>query len=1614
MGALLGSSLLSATKTKNKVAVTTTTTTTNALKKKTKFRKSDSDKEFQHEKDSMYVSVRTIPVAERVAFDKHRLLSVEEWQAIAVVSSQQLQGVDALPSPSSFRKAKLSPSLQQLQLLHKMQSISHVRQLSFSPSMGLAADTLYVSSNTNDDSYDSTTSSHPTNLTTIPTTTASTGQQSSKLRRSETTTTKRDGRYRSIDPVQATVAALPPTPPLLSNKKHRLPLRADVGFPNASIEEIEQKHAEINHETEWEEASPRLIVLVTSDDLGTAVHEEPKRGGRGIPLHELTKPWNGGGLEGMPWAGPELQLAKARNHRHFAGNCEKKKETIQNEDDAHSSTEHNDEDLNRNRPPSLDQHHRGTSRDGSVSTATQRVSNRNQKGNRKRPVPPTNRYSALAPPLDATFSNTFGWRPRPFHDRQPCMAYALACPVRIDFDAGNLEPLLCSLTLYSLPAASSSSSSSSTTRTPFGKASEDFWFPAGDWKGRVDVQSLASAKYQQGSNSGDPEMLLDSWHQRTHKAIFSYQSHDYGNGRDHQRLHVVLQVYKVTHVDGAAAYMANAATANVKNNGSGTPSPKHHATLKLRLQSKFKKRGLEKSDIVLDADIAAHRTNYRANVVYDNFGTQFMTPLCFGVTELFPSTREGKMTGEGAIPETAKWPQGEVQYMQLYAYPNHSESQEDFCERIIKISNGATPKFSENTLEESLGAMYTMQGDDRSWTATSQTYSAISSVSSNASMGSASANTSDLPSPSSKKGRGVLRFMSPRRPSSKKDLASQPQQTQNQQAQLPDAQTMTLPLAAKARLFTSALDVDFLQSMLFSPHDMENRSENGNVTSRRKNKPQPLPKVFVDAAGDSAIMVDPRKEATGAAVSDEEGSSGLTKEEKTPSSGDVQGLPTRKRSSLIRLPALSNKPAGYSDAAEFREVLCLPPRVEKNFDSVDVTPSYRSLLNLLYLYPRLLRLADSQGTSSDQNSSSTFIRHGVGSEKDQKGGHNGKTTRYSIRIRLIQSSTGIDHDTGMVEAVNTALELFHNPAPWAGPPLLNAVYTRIPGDASGAWSAPTSTKQNGKHDGCSHGGGDDIKKGIPLKDEFKLRLPMVLDGSYFLNVALFSVSVHDDLGDDSTSSGGNSSKGGNKSEAGDGGCGVSLHPLAETTIPLSSSTRDSVSGIKATTIIPNGIHRLRLGEFQLQLESRLVSSIHVSDPAVATALRDFPLLASDALDETTSLAGFDRVSELVLVTRQTSSSSRGVKPTPIPEKVPYASLFAKASGSALIAHFQEFFFMHLSNLIAGRSANIEVSGKFLFDNIQSLLEIFRRIKLSIRTSSDRQQGVDRLRLKAFIKGSIDAFDEDLLHVGASSRQAAANSEDDAASEAPESRSSANEPDDSAEEDLHLDFDGGAVRRRHKSSIRSGIDLRIARTFSAMESSVIPFSRVAYGASKADRMRLEAELDHENGRFSYLVDDDETVVTAATGRFSVNEATMADARDAFAEKIKWVTTPKEQLGENIEELDSVNANNKLEGDGWGGVGAPSSSHLPDLRDWRSYSRTLGELGLAKRVQYAAHVMLSPCVAPNVSTLFSPRSDKSQPFPTAKSQLEKEALKSTTQIARKSSIVETGSNRFSVSN
>ena len=194
----------------------------------------------------------------------------------------------------------------------------------------------------------------------------------------------------------------------------------------------------------------------------------------------------------------------------------------------------------------------------------------------------------------------------------------------------------------------------------------------------------------------------------------------------------------------------------------------------------------------------------------------------------------------------------------------------------------------------------------------------------------------------------------------------------------------TPTIDANVAFFTSSLESDFLQAMLQTPSEL-----------MEKRTAKALPQVLIDASGESAIMEDPKN-----------------------STESLLPRQVKKRSDLVRLPCRSSGGGGYAEVSDFREVLFLPPRRSKDY-SADVPPSYRSLFNLLYLYPRLL------------------VR--------QQKGSSGRSQKniYSIRIRLIQSVSEISQSKDVVESRNKLLGCFHNPAPWAGPSMLKSVYLSL-------------------------------------------------------------------------------------------------------------------------------------------------------------------------------------------------------------------------------------------------------------------------------------------------------------------------------------------------------------------------------------------------------------------------------------------------------------------------------------------------------------------------------------------------------------------------------------------
>ena len=1396
----------------------------------------------------MTVAVRTVNVAQRSAFEwSPSLVSIDEWHRIA-------QRLEPKNNNNKAHK-KLSPSLQHLELLHALQSLTTVRQLAFSPSCGIHAD-IFVPwwKDTLEDE------------TTKNTNGSSHNRGAPKLkRRLSSLVEQRDGRYRSIHPVQATVSALPTVPPLLSNKKTRLPMRSDVGFPNASTEEIQRKQMEVQQETEWEEASPRLIVLVTSDDLGTAVQEEKRHG----PSKQHLE-WNGGGLLGMPWAGKELLRTKELSALHFS----RKTSLIANSNNGEENANSNDKIKSNN--------HQEENRDLAA----------------KRKLLEPNRYSVLAPPLDAGYSKTLGWRPRPFHDRPPGMEYLMCWPLEVSFDVKDFEPLVCSLALYSLPTGPRTSDSRETKNGGvYGKMSEEFTFQAGNWDDRIDLDPsifshlLANPKRNKGNNTLDvqaEEDLLENWCKRKQKAIFSYDPLAIPDGKE--SLHWVLQIFRVAHSESGAAYLQNE---HLKRNGS--------VSKLFRGKSPMKQKNSSKNEGNLEVQEAG------VNQFFEKFGTKCMMPLAYGVTPVFPGACDP--SSDSCENDTMNFPKGRVQDLTLYASPSEPESQEDFVRRLSEaahyqaFANGSNSSSSLGTTTQVLDT--TATSELASMTSSALDHS-ISNTASNLTTSSHSdEKTSKLGNnspPHKKKSIAQRIFKSPVKAtrslsgssasashySTNGSVSSNRVLLKNHTNKPSIDKNSFKPLAASVNLFTSKLSVDFLQTMLSEPSDMD-----GFVFKQHPSHGNQVPKILCDVSGDFAVMIEDREM-------------------------------DKKRSNLTRLPC-HRKPAGYIAASEIREILYLPARPEKQYD-LDVPPSYRSHINLLYLYPLLLRLPAPQKNSKVK--------------KDSRG------SVYTVRVRLLRSSFSPDVDqvSGKIVSSNNALEAFHNPYPWAGPALLKEVYTKVPLEA-------TKTK-NAKH------GGQGSKYAQPMRDELKLRLPLVLDGTFYLEFALF------ELVSDST----------------EGGAGVSMQIIGENTIPLSSSSvRDAAGGVRVATVIPNGCHRLGLGDFKFYVESRVISSIHIGDAAVAVALRDFPVAAVNNDNDNVGDRARSMVSRFAPAVGNASAHSTRGDPSR-KEIVTFPTLFSNASNGNLAGHFQLLLYMHLSNLIdpsgTDGSPNRSSHGELMMGCMRSLFEIFNKVKARLDSSTTSSAVMhivasdSRKRFDVFLKKILDDYEESFL-----SPSRLSGIEEEGASDMGsdivdfvEARTGSTTKDGIVDEEEFLDE--GAVRVRHKDSLRTGIDARLSKRGSAgMDiTSVSSFSRVAYGASKLDRLRIEAEMYYEGGRFALPVfDDDETVVTAGTSLHNIAELKRKQMAAASLERQNNGATSLEQQNNGATFL-SIRQDKSGDYFTDSSVKAATAAASRVINDQKKeYSSSDG---LAKKVKTVAKVMLQPCVGPDDSST-SPR-------------------------------------------
>jgi len=260
-------------------------------------------------------------------------------------------------------------------------------------------------------------------------------------------------------------------------------------------------------------------------------------------------------------------------------------------------------------------------------------------------------YSIFAPPIESIASTSKLWRSRPFQDRPPGMKYFVASPLDLILP-GKLtseEPLIGYLSLYYLNKGQSKQSRYGC------RISEDFIFSTGNWKGLnlkeeasqfIQRTLLGTASFQGGKKkSSTSEGSSDKNRRRKKKALFSYDPIALQNVE--QTLFVVLQINRITQTDI------------------------------------FRKQ--KKSFFSLG-------NNYRANgsiakSIYSNFGSQFLSPHCFGI---FPAPVSSTSFGDMRL----SWPQGSVQSCSLFSYPKNSLSEKSFVESLYSIvhENGGNLK----------------------------------------------------------------------------------------------------------------------------------------------------------------------------------------------------------------------------------------------------------------------------------------------------------------------------------------------------------------------------------------------------------------------------------------------------------------------------------------------------------------------------------------------------------------------------------------------------------------------------------------------------------------------------------------------------------------------------------------------------------------------------------------------------------------------------------------------------------------------------------------------------------------------------------------------------------
>ena len=1232
-------------------------------KEDAKMKKYFDNKKYTFQSPSKLVTCRNFNIKARAIFEKRKMMPMTEFEGFRANST-----------------SNLSPSLHHLEIFEAMDNVSSTRQLCFSTGVSAEADPFFDVGE--EYSYNEESSE---NIINQSTNSRARRRKLLLMKRRKESAAKRLGTFRRIDPAEYIKNILPDHEPVLNSVRLRLPTRRDVGFPGSTEYEIAQKEQEIAKEAQLEEISPRMIVLLNSDDLGSH------------PDFNIDKNiMDEKALPGMRFATRGLQSIKQN-----------------------------------------------------VSVVMNTVETRGLPRNVSKP----NFFSIFAPPIDSTSSSTEIWRARPCSDRPVGMMHLLAIPLDVSFSAGNIEPLVCTLSLYCLPKKSDVVSCR-------GKISEDFIFPAGEWNDTLLAKAgrTLAQQFRMDANSSEKNLK---------KALFTYDPTALPGTDGKESLHIFLQVHKVAHFDANDIYV---------------DKPKNNTS------SQF--MGFPKKGAMGNSTVDPTTTEKRAMDTFDAFGTQFLTPLCFGILPLFSTSQDD-----------LQWPRGESQTMQLFSYHTINESEKDFIERLASIS-----QYLHDNPAMSGDITHSKSPDGES----------LDSKSSYESLAFTRTLSSDDVGRNRNHKSKKNSFRMKRNKKTKTNVSPRMNNIDVDGIKLVDGH---------ATFFTSVLGSDLSQSLLQSPPFIDEAGKDNS------------PRLLVDTSGECAIMVNPEQRSSS----------------------------SRKRSNLIRLPP-SNVPSGYSDSSEVREILYLPPSANQQIESHGIH-AYGAHCNFLYLYPRLIK-KDAVDTLPS--------------------GHS-----YSVRIRLVKQV--IDLNGNKTYKPQVAI---YNPS-LLGTPIVEAVYTKLP--------ILSMLKRNS----------NDLNAGIYLRDEIKLKLPDVVDGTYSIEFSLYSVEVKCDMEDQR---------------------GVAQSFVAETLIPLSSNHGKEYAPLKkVSTIIPNGLHRIKLSNYQLHVQSRLFSNIHVSDPAVATFIRNFTENHHDAKGNFVS-----------------------------PSKI-----LSNASREAVTQHFHALLYMHLRYFTNQELLRFDFkSGKIIdtkstsavIEKMKSLMEILHIVKGD--HSGKARATCDQLVKKMF-KSAFDGFDEEHFNDAKdiTSKVTTYSSTRSIGTELSDESTNSNDQDGSnlnlnskKDQDIN-EFNEHDVRISaiYPSSLRRTTledrDKRLQQVYSSLNSTA-PLNRTAYGASKIDRMKAEAELYESREFISELIDDDETVVTAATWQSHARLVSSSMNSVSVSDQMQQKGTSNAHTKLNEQEPYDVTS-----------VTTDGRRFLPETPLDKAKD-------FARRMNTVANVFFAPCVAPNIGVTRSP--------------------------------------------